>query len=148
MENNQFDNLEKALKTYAKIAHKLPPPPDLPLLEPEDYCVCNKIVPITKFPKFNTGVRVILNNVCKDCPNGKKLDAETAKVVCCKCRRVVARLQPGKDPMDGFIIKAGASLHVMECPNCDGFNEGKECQIIEKVIWQKKNKSKRTTITE
>jgi hypothetical protein len=133
-------SLGKLLKTYAKIAQSLPPPPEMPLLEPEDFCACNKVVPVAKFVKLNTGVRVILNNVCKDCPNGKKLDKETARVVCCKCKRVVARLQPGVDPMDGFIIKPNTSLHVLECPNCDGLGKGKECEIIEKVIWQKKNK--------
>lgn len=140
------DNFVKALQKYAEIAHTLPPPPKLKLLEPDDYCVCGKVVPIAKFPKLNTGVRIILNNVCPDCPNGKKLDKETARVVCCKCRRVVARLEPSVDPIDGFVIKAGMSLHIMECPNCDGANKDKECEIIEKIIWQKKNGPKKKTI--
>lgn len=147
MSKDKSTSLEHALKQFAKVANNLPPPPTLDLLEPEDYCACNKVVPIAKFVKLNTGVKIILNNVCNDCPNGKKLDKETARVVCCKCKRVVARLVPGVDPIDGFIVKPNTSLHVMECPNCDGFSsKGKECHIIEKVIWQKKNAPKKKTL--
>jgi hypothetical protein len=144
---NQMDELETALKKYAEIAHTLPTPPTN-LMEPEDYCACGKVVPITKFDKLNTGVKVIYNNVCNDCPNGKKLDKETARVVCCKCKRVVARLQPGTDEIDGFVIKPGMSLHLMHCSNCDGSKAGdnKEYQIIEKIIWQRKNGPKRNTL--
>lgn len=141
-------DINRLLTAYAKIAHTLPKPKDLPLLEAKEYCACGKVVPITKFYKINTGAKIILNNVCSDCPNGKKLDAETAKLVCCKCGRVVLRLQPGKDAIDGFVIKPGMSLHLAECSNCDGssVDEKREYIIIEKAIWQKKqNKTIKTT---
>lgn len=136
-----MNDIEKAVKEYATIAHKIPPAPELPVLEPEEVCACGKKVNIKLFEKLNTGVKVILNNVCKGCANGAKIDKDTAKVVCCKCGRIVCRLEPGTDPVDGFVIKAGKSLHVANCSACDPEakeNTQKAYPIIEKLIWYKK----------
>lgn len=130
----------EVLKQYADEINKLPPPPTT-ILEPEVTCICGKKVVIDNLEIINTGVKRVLSDVCKGCEKGKKLDSETARVVCCKCGRVVCRLEPGTDPVDGFVVKAGTSLHLSSCSNCDPeAKEGvrKAYPIIEKLLWYKK----------
>lgn len=136
---------DNTLNKMRELLDRLPPGPALPLVEPEEKCVCGKTVPIKNLKIANSGIKTYISDVCKDCPNGDKLDKETAKLVCYKCGKVVARLSPGEDPIDKFVIKPGKTLHLMECTFCsppDNGEKGKEYYIVEKLIWQKKLKNK------
>ena len=105
------------------------------LLGPKDKCVCNKNVQVTEFPLLNTGVIVCCNNVCPGCKAGVKHDNETARIVCVRCKKVVARLKPSKDKT-GFRYVAGQTYHSDACPECKP--NLTESQIVEKVIYMKK----------
>lgn len=140
------DNIAKKM---AELLNKLPPPRTGSLLEPVEICACGKKVPIKLLKQINTGIKTCISDICKNCPNGEKIDKETAKVVCCRCGRVLFRLEPGEDPIDGFIIKAGTSLHLASCPICDNYTDtskGKAYDIIEKIIWHKKKDKKKKII--
>jgi hypothetical protein len=104
-----------------------------------DDCACTKKANPYQFSALDTGVLQVLNNVCRGCSQGLKLDKEMARVVCVGCRRVVMRFPPVKDP-DGFEYKAGTSYHTERCLVCSpGLDKS---VIVEKVIFMRKNGKK------
>lgn len=104
-----------------------------------DDCACAKKANPRQFSVLNTGVLQVLNNVCRGCSLGCKLDKELVRVVCVGCRKVVMRFPPTKDP-DGFVYKADTSYHTERCPVCSpGLDKS---VIIEKVIFMRKNGKK------
>ena len=102
-------------------------------------CICGKIVSIDKLESVNTGVVMALNDVCKGCKQGEEIDKNYARIVCRKCKRVLARIKPVQDKT-GFTFKAGKSYHVVECGRCTPGVE--KCYIIEKVLWDRKYNKK------
>lgn len=131
------EDVEKAIK----ILGSLPPPKqDKPvILKPTETCACGKTVPITSLEEINTGVFKIIGDVCKGCKDGKRLDAQLARVVCSRCKRVITRIKPAKDKT-GFVFQAGRTYHLAECALCNPKIE--RCPIIEKVIWNRTHNTK------
>ena len=99
---------------------------------------CGKKVPIASLEEINTGVFRIIGDVCKGCQSGKQLDKEYARVVCCRCKRVITRIKPARDKT-GFTFVAGKTYHLSECGLCNP--DIQRCPIIEKVMWDRKRKS-------
>ena len=130
---------EEVVKLLAELA-KLKPLDPNKLITPEtvEECICGKIVPITRFVKLDTGVMHVVNNVCKGCAEGEKEDAKLARIVCIRCRKVVARLKPHKDTKDGFVFKAGKSYHTDMCPGC--VENPERSIIVEKRIIELRSK--------
>ena len=100
-------------------------------------CCCDKTpaTSLRNFQPLNTGVCVLLNNVCKGCAEGEKLDREMTRVVCYSCKKVLARI-PAHIDDDGFEFKAGTTVHLAKCPGCVPGTE--ESVIAEKVIFARK----------
>lgn len=99
-------------------------------------CACNKMVPVEFLKKVDVGSKVeAYDNICNTCTNNAELEATTARLVCVKCRRTVARLPIGTDGK-GFTIEPGKSYHCVACAYC---TEGHlDCVIIEKVAHDRK----------
>lgn len=101
-------------------------------------CVCGKTIKlIDSLETLNTGVVLTANNVCKGCREGKRYDLAHARIVCAKCKRVVQRIKPFKDPIDKFEYKAGRSYHTDGCPQCTG--QDGTFKVIEKFLYRRKN---------
>ena len=138
-------------KKIIELADKLPPPPKLSedVVEPPyDTCVCGKKVLLSSevLEALDTGVFKTLNDVCTGCKNGKKIDSENARLVCSKCKRVLCRMEPHKDPTSGFVFKAGKTYHLESCALCNPSPDGKSApyKIIEVVLWNKLKKNNKT----
>lgn len=58
-----------------------------------------------------------IGNIDQVCPECSKTYRETAKIVCRRCKRVIARQKP-KVLDCGFYIQPRAVLHVDKCNNC------------------------------
>lgn len=134
-----FDDItEEKLNKMISILAALPPMKKQKLIvEPTETCACGKKIPITALEELDTGVFKTLNDVCKGCKEGHKIDRELARVVCAQCKRVITRIKPAVDKT-GFEFKAGKTYHVSECSMCNP--EIQRCPIIEKVLWDKKHK--------
>jgi hypothetical protein len=94
-------------------------------------CMCGRQVPPHTLEVADSGVVKYLTNVCKGCEAGRKEAAQTASIVCCKCKAVVARMTPHKDKA-GFAFRAGRAYHVAECGGCTPGLE--QSAIIEKKL--------------
>ena len=132
LEENKFNLTGEDIDAMLKAMASLPPVEKVtPKMEFNEICACGKSVPVTNLMQLNTGVVVMPNNVCKGCKEGIKLDRETARIVCLKCKRVICRVKPVKDKQ-GFEFKAGKTYHMESCGFC---NPGKEnYMIVEKYI--------------
>ena len=111
------------------------------IITPEytEACACGKLVSPTKFTTLDTGVMVVVNNVCKGCKEGAKEDSELARIVCVRCKKVVARIKPQKDAKDGFVFEAGKSYHTDMCPGCVA-NAERSIIIEKRILELRKNK--------
>lgn len=123
------------------------PEPKKPVIEPPtETCICGKTVLASPdvLHALNTGVFTTLNDVCKGCAEGEKLDRENARLVCSRCKRVMLRMEPHVDPHTKFEFKAGKSYHLESCALCDPApnGEGKEYKIIEVLLWKNKHNIK------
>lgn len=129
------EKIQQAIATLAS----LPPPaqPEVKILEPEEVCACGKKVPIVSLEELDTGVFKTIGDVCKGCAAGHKLDREHAKIICARCKRVICRITPATDKT-GFSFKAGKVYHLVRCGLCEPGVE--QCQIIEKVLWDRSHK--------
>lgn len=127
------------LETAIRVLGSLPPPKkaEPKILPPEEVCACGKKVPIVNLEELDTGVFKIIGDVCKGCKAGHELDSKYARVVCCRCKRVVLRINPATDKT-GFTFIAGKTYHLSECSLCNPDIE--RCPIIEKVIWDRSHK--------
>ncbi|MEG1542911.1 MAG: hypothetical protein RR382_00105 [Tannerellaceae bacterium] len=77
-----------------------------------------------------------ISDVCKDCKHAEREDKLLARIVCAKCRRVVGRVTPLKDPQ-GFVFEANKTYHVTGCGMCSNLPENTQLkvQIVEKLIY-------------
>lgn len=133
------DNQEDFLREAAKIFTKLPPLKKIDLTITKESCICGKTVDITDLEALNTGLFLTHSDVCKGCKEGHRIDKNSARVVCVKCKRVLMHIKPGVDKT-GFRIVAGKSYHVPRCPQCMSiFREKHDPRIplIEKVVWNR-----------
>ena len=106
---------------------------------PDIECVCGKKIKlIDRLETLNTGVLLTVNNVCKGCREGHRYDKAHARIICAKCKRVVQRVKPFKDPIDHFEYKAGHNYHTDGCPQCTG--QDGAYKVIEKFLYRRKNK--------
>ena len=120
-----------------RILEAMPVEKPKPLIkDPVETCVCGKSVPVASLEELDTGVFKCLNDVCKGCVEGHKIDKKMARLVCCNCKRVIVRIKPATDKT-GFKFIAGKTYHTPTCALC---TEGTvRCPIIEKVMWNKKH---------
>ena len=131
----QFEDLLSLLKN-------LPPPPKKEGYEGmllRDHkkipCACNeKIIPINECKRINTGIVQALDTMCKDCKTAVK---GTCPLICIRCKRVVSRMEPGKDSKTGFVFQKNKPYHLDGCPFCEE-NLDKSI-IIEKLMYEKEN---------
>ena len=96
-------------------------------------CACGKNKKITTpgFGIYMTNYGPTLNNVCRGC---ESLWDDHARMVCCTCKTVVARLKPHRDPKTGFEFKKGGDYHTERCGVC---HPGlKESIILEKAMYE------------
>lgn len=130
------EELEKAIR----ILGDMPPPKKFTpkILPPTETCACGKKVPIADLEEVNTGVFKIIGDVCKGCKAGHEIDSKYARVVCCRCKRVITRIRPATDKT-GFTFIAGRTYHLAECSLCNP--EIQRCPIIEKVMWDRAHKN-------
>lgn len=137
MDNNLDDQDRAMLAEYARILSTLPKSSAHILTTSPTYeCVCGKHVPIEKLSFKDSGAVKFLNNVCTDCKSGNKHDRETARIICMRCKNVLMRIPPSKDPVTGFQFKANTTYHLPECILChDGL---KSANIIERTLWDRK----------
>lgn len=138
----QREKLKSAKDILAEtvIANKKKSESEVKLYGPMDNCACGKKVPVTTFPMMHSGVVQFPNNICPGCKEAEKLDRETARIICVRCRKVVARLKPVKEK-NGFIYQAGRTYHSDACPECKP--NLTESQIVEKVIYMRKTQTQR-----
>ena len=88
-----------------------------------------KQIPVSEVRRINTGVLEAIDTTCKEC---LKEVHDLSIVVCCRCKRVVSRFTPFRDPTNGFQFQKGKAYHVESCPRCEaGITES---VIIEKYI--------------
>lgn len=77
-------------------------------------CACEKTVPVTEMTPFNTGLMNALDNVCAGCVHAVR---DMCKMVCARCRAVVARVAPHKRS-NGFVYVANRTYHLDCCAVC------------------------------
>lgn len=137
MGNLTGETVDKLLQVLAS----LPPLQKQPIVNDlTETCACGKQVSVTALEELDTGVFKTLNDVCKDCPTGKKLDKEMARLVCAGCKRVITRIKPATDKT-GFKFLPGKTYHLSNCAFC---NPGLgKYQIVEKVLWDMDNHVKK-----
>ena len=131
----QFEDLLSLLK-------KLPPPPkkegyETMLLRDHKKATCSlceKIVSIKDCKKLNTGVVQAFDSMCGDCRSEVR---GTCPLVCIRCKRVVSRMEPGKDKKTGFVFVKNKPYHLDGCPFCED-NLDKSI-ILEKLMYEKEN---------
>lgn len=100
-------------------------------------CQCNKRQPREQMPLLNSGVVTYRSNICRGCP---AVDRKWATLVCVGCREVVAHMEPGQDPVDGFVFRPGATYHVMTCAACRPAQKDGEAvvvDIVERLLWRR-----------
>jgi hypothetical protein len=99
-----------------RILSSLPPPKGPKPLVPNESlgvvrCACGEPKPISMFSPARSKHIAYIDNVCEGCKNNFK---DLATIVCCSCKRVVARLAPHKDPK-GFRFEKGGIYHTDTC---------------------------------
>lgn len=137
-----FDTISgERIQEMVNVLASLPPLKPQPIIQDVmETCACGKKVPFSSLEPLDTGAFKTLNDVCIGCKEGHKVDSETARVVCAGCKRVICRIKPCKDKT-GFRFVPGKSYHLSSCAMCE---PGKEkYPIIEKVLWDRKNKIKK-----
>jgi hypothetical protein len=113
------------------------PPPKKMTITPTYTCACNKLKPVSEARFKHTGVRNIIDPVCKGC---EKTHAGLATIVCGKCGALVGTMKPHKDKT-GFVFNAGSYYHTDACSDCKP--EATQVTIIEKKIFDMKVTGKR-----
>ena len=118
----------------AAVLRNLPPPPvnfsvgnDLTKM----YCACGEVKPVASMRVFNTGQVMAIDNVCRGCEH---IDKGLARIVCFRCKVVVARVSPHTDPL-GFKFEAGRTYHTESCPVCDPSVTNKRTLIVEQFLY-------------
>lgn len=137
---------DQEIQDYVRFASKLPPP--LPkewhmgALSQYTECMCGKNVTINDLETLDTGVLRIISNVCRNCRHAKLEDRSLARVVCCCCKQVCARMAPHTTP-SGFRYVKNVTYHVDRCAKCHP--DLKESMIIEEQIYNRKAKKGRVS---
>ena len=114
--DNVFDSITgEKLHEMVNILASLPPPEKQEILtDTRETCACGKKVHVAELEELDTGVFKTYNDVCKNCPEGKKLDKETSRVVCAICKRVICRIKPATDKT-GFTFVPGKTCRTFVC---------------------------------
>ena len=136
---NQYEQFEDLLS----ILKNLPPPPkkegyETMLLRDHKKIpcsTCQKIISVSECRRLNTGVVQALDVVCKDC---RKEVSGTCPLICIRCKRVVSRMEPGRDKKTGFVFQKNRPYHLDGCPFCE--DKLDKSIIIEKLMYEKENK--------
>ena len=97
--NDKFQDLLQLLK-------KLPPAPNKDNYEgmlvrdnKKIPCACgDKVISINECRRIDTGVIQALDTMCKECKTAVR---GTCPLICIRCKRVVSRMEPGKDKKTG-----------------------------------------------
>lgn len=135
--------MAKALEQASK---DLPPMEEKGLLVTDtlDTCVCGRQVKLDPdtLTVIDTGLFKTLNNVCRDCKAGAEIDRTHARLVCARCKRVLAHPDPMKDPKSGFAFEAGRSYHTDGCALCNPAKDGEQAAypVIEALVYMRNKK--------
>lgn len=136
-------------RAYAENVAKLPTPPPKKKglsLDTEEICVCGKHIRIDsgKLTMVDTGLFRTVNNVCKGCVNGAEIDKAHARLVCARCKKVLAHPEPMEDPKTHFRMEAGRCYHTDGCALCSPAEGGAEAEypIIEAILWMRRRTNK------
>lgn len=133
--------LDQRTRQVVEMAAKLPPPQFTPdPVNPQRHaytwdnaglikCACGKWQKAVEMPIRFTGVLNIVDNVCPQCAGQ---DKGMARIVCARCKQVVARMKPHRD-QHGFTYREGVYYHVEECPGC--VPETRQSMIVEKILF-------------
>lgn len=128
-EHNQVAELINQLSKLPDAPTILPPPAldDLQLMT----CACNKVKSAVEMPEIKGEFMTYRDNLCVGCEHmGRGL----VTVICLKCRRVLMRFEPVKDPATGFRYEAGKVYHCDSCPTCiPGLTDS---NIVEKLVYE------------
>jgi len=99
-------------------------------------CMCGHMKSVEDLEHIDTGVIRIVSNVCKGCESARREDRRLARIVCCRCKQVVARMHPHITKA-GFSYVANTTYHLDRCAACHpGISES--C-ILEETIFNNKN---------
>lgn len=139
------EEIDELMDKFKDVLKQLPPvkidKEKLDLNIPYETCVCGKqvLASAKNLEELDTGVFKTLNDVCRGCEAGKKIDRENARIVCGRCKRIICRMEPHKDPVSGFVYKAGKTYHLESCALCNPDPDGKQVpyKIIEVTLWNK-----------
>ena len=114
-----IDPNDPAVRDYVQLIDKIGPPKHRPTGEYGDItsgkCACNKMVALSLFRVFNTGLINAVDNICPGC---RHAGANMAIIVCPRCRHVIGRLPAHKDKT-GFEFAANRVYHVDCCGVCE-----------------------------
>lgn len=128
--------LPNPLISYIDTLKGMPPPKPMRLVTAEDVnflkCMCGHRRRRSDMPRVSSGVVVFSDNVCRGCV---KKYAQLATVVCAKCKDVLGRVEPGRDPKDRFTFESGLVYHVLHCDLCTPGVGSTE--VIERILWRK-----------
>ena len=97
-------------------------------------CICGKYMPVSDCTVAWSGYT---NYVVALCPDHLRDLAEYARVVCPRCRMLVALLKPHKEKT-GFVVERGKVYHVEKCRFCDP--ESEKSGIVEKIVFYRARK--------
>ena len=139
------DKQDSVLREMVELLSKLPPPPEMDIIHDlnkqcdDTYLDCGCCISIKDQIKTNTGVVMAFDPICSKCSKGLK---KTSPLVCVKCKKVVARMEPGVDKTTGFEFKGGRAYHIDSCPSCSPNTNHSEMRsiIIEKHIYEKERR--------
>lgn len=137
---------DKMMKALEEATRDLPPVEEKGLLVTDtmDTCVCGKQVNLDPdtLTVIDTGLFKTLNNVCRGCKAGSDIDRTHARLVCARCKRVLAHPEPMKDPKSGFAFEAGRSYHTDGCALCKPSADGSQAAypVIEALVHMRNKK--------
>jgi hypothetical protein len=78
-------------------------------------CACGKKkIHISEVKRLRTSTGFVLDYICDEC---ERMVPNHSRIVCLRCRKVVSRMPPHKDP-SGFVFEARKFYHVDACPDC------------------------------
>lgn len=114
-------------------------------IDVEGVCLCGKKVLMSPdgMEVVDTGLFKAINHVCKGCRKGREIDRTHARLVCARCRRVLAHPEPMRDPRNGFSMEAGRCYHTDGCAICrppEGGGQG-QYPIIEALVYMKRRRN-------
>jgi len=105
----------EAVRGLVDLLGVLGPAPAAPSADTHVLCQCGKRLDLMEIrhQRVWTGVFHALDAMCGEC---RRMARGMALLACCRCRKIVARVPPCRDP--GHELEAGRVYHLDSCPAC------------------------------